>query len=258
MINNCTFSAVSKTLLFSGTNGVLGFTATAIGSFICDTSIWDDIGIVQLMVEGGVGNALLALPTGACYALSRCNAQNNLDDAINSNLITSLKWISGTAGLGSLAGASILGFVHNNAQGISATSLGMVGGLTLGICALSIKGVHYAIMACRNGELSLGRVVIENNESPMQGSPRVPLLHDIEAINPEEIIPRTPFPSLDEISDIIETKLNIPVETFKIDDLDEKEKETESNGLIDVDLQDTLTANSVSELTSKSRRCSIM
>ena len=238
MLNEDACVATTRTLLFSGTTGILGAGAAVIGEQICNMSMWDDIQLIKLIAASGIGNALLGLPVGACYALANLGVprrQNYRDWRLEKK---SLIWVTITGGLGSLAGASLLCLVDNNAQGISAASIGMVGGLVIGVCTACIGGISYAITACQSGQrVGLGRVIVSEAGAVIHNNERLPLLHDLEAVDPAQLNIQEALPTVAEVSGIIENRLGIPVEAHAqinrevIDEDDEK--------MVDVDLNDT-------------------
>ena len=65
--------AAKKTLLFSGASGAFGVLGASVGELICDMSVWNNVQLIQLLVAGGVGNALLAYAPDAVREQVLCN-----------------------------------------------------------------------------------------------------------------------------------------------------------------------------------------
>jgi hypothetical protein len=249
--------AAKRTLLFSSASGVWGAFGVIIGEQICNMSLWKDVQLIKLFVAGSLGNTLLALPAAAYHALVY---YDSTEDEMNRNRSLekkSLVWVTLTGGLGSLAGASILCMIDSNEKAISATSVGMVGGLVLGVCSFCIAGLCYAIALCPSGEMRLGHLVtsdagdvtVEESES----TTRMPLLRDIVAIEPDHALAQESLPSLAEVSDMIETQLGIPIENpMAIEHVDE-----ENSDLIEISLQDS-PPRSPRVPKSASKQCNIV
>jgi hypothetical protein len=244
-----------KTLLLSECAGVFGIISNAIGANICDRQVWTNLQIVQVCLAGGFGNMLTSIPIGLCYAFGDENNRISLKKAYKKSLI----WVGFTGGLGSLLGASVLGLVNNQAKGISATSFGMIGGATIGVCTLLIEGTFYAIMACQEGRLRFGRLTLSENTQPLndENQERLPILQHIEPVESRHVLYNRSYTSLNEASAMIQNHLQIPVQEYLIVDSESDEKENDA--LFDVNLNDPVITDDVEPSEEQqNKKCLIM